>query len=218
MVTTRAPSQTDLVRSGEPRLARPSAAAHFGPMLTGAKISSPIRPMWFDRFLRDVSMRVTELTDEDRLWVQERTELLFGGDFVVSRTEVHDPHQLPGFIACEGRERVGLATYSIYGGECELVTIDALCQFMGVGSLLLEKVEEAARAAGCAKIWTITTNDNLDAQRFFQKRGFVMSQVRLGGMTKIRLLKPNVPKVGYYGIPVRDEIELEKRLGPVPAL
>jgi hypothetical protein len=77
-------------------------------------------------------------------------------------------------------------------------------------------VEEVAREAGCAKIWTITTNDNLDAQRFFQKRGYVISQVRLGGMTKIRLLKPNVPRVGYYGIPVRDEIEFEKRLDVAP--
>jgi len=176
-----------------------------------------IRP-FFERFLRDVSMRVAELTDDDRLWVQERTELLFGGDFVVSRTEVHDPHKLPGFIATEGRERVGLATYCIYGGECELVTIDALCQYMGVGTLLLDKVEEVAREAGCTKIWTITTNDNLDAQRFFQKRGFTISQVRLGGMTKIRLLKPNVPKVGYYGIPVRDELEFEKRLAPLSVL
>lgn len=170
----------------------------------------------FERFLRDVSMRVTELTDDDRHWVQERTELLFGGEFVVSRSEVHDPHKLPGFIACEGRERVGLATYCIYGGECELVTIDALCQYMGVGTMLIERVEEVAREAGCAKIWTITTNDNLDAQRFFQKRGYVISQVRLGGMTKIRLLKPNVPRVGYYGIPVRDEIEFEKRLDVAP--
>jgi len=37
-------------------------------------------------------------------------------------------------------------------------------------------------------------------------------------MTKIRLLKPNVPKVGYYGIPVRDELEFEKRLAPLPVL
>lgn len=185
-------------------------------MTTGARTSPPNRHPSFERFLRDVSMRVTELTDDDRKWVQERTELLFGGDFVVSRTEVHDPHKLPGFIATEGRERVGLATYCVYGGECELVTIDALCQFMGVGTLLLERVEEAAREAGCAKIWTITTNDNLDAQRFFQKRGFGIARVRLGGMTKIRLLKPNVPKIGYYGIPVRDEIELEKPLAPLP--
>jgi N-acetylglutamate synthase-like GNAT family acetyltransferase len=181
-----------------------------------AKASAAVNDQLFERFLRDVSMRVTELTDDDRHWVQERTELLFGGEFVVSRSEVHDPHKLPGFIACEGRERVGLATYCIYGGECELVTIDALCQYMGVGTLLLERVEEVAREAGCAKIWTITTNDNLDAQRFFQKRGYVISQVRLGGMTKIRLLKPNVPRVGYYGIPVRDEIEFEKRLDVAP--
>ena len=157
-------------------------------------------------------MRVSELTDDDRIWVKERTELLFGGDFVVSRQEVHDPHQLPGFIATEGSERVGLATYNINGDECELVTIDSLCQFMGIGTDLLEKVEDAALDAGCKKIWAITTNDNLDAQRFFQKRGFVISAYRIGGMTKIRLLKPSIPRIGYYGLPIRDEIEMAKPL------
>jgi GNAT superfamily N-acetyltransferase len=157
-----------------------------------------------------VGMQVTALSDDDRKWVKERTELLFGGDFVVSRDEVHDPHCLPGFIACEGPERIGLATYNITGDDCELVSIDSLCQFMGVGTLLLEKVEEVALKAGCRRVWAITTNDNLDAQRFLQKRGYTISAVRLGGMTKIRLLKPNVPKVGYYGIPIRDEIELTK--------
>ena len=176
------------------------------------KSNHPGLPAGFGRFFRDISMRVTELSDDDRLWVKERTELLFGGDFVLSRTEVHDPHKLPGLIATEGRERVGLVTYSIIDNECEIVTIDALCQFMGVGTLLLEKVEDIAREAGCTKLWTITTNDRLDAQRFFQKRGFVMSDIRLGTMTKIRLLKPNVPKIGDYGIPVRDEIEFEKAL------
>ena len=157
-------------------------------------------------------MRVTELSKDDRKWVKERTELLFGGEFVVSRNEVHDPHKLPGFIATVDRERVGLATFSIYGGECELVTIDSLCQFMGVGTLLLEKVMEVAREAGCQKIWTITTNDNLDAQRFFQRRGFVLTSVRVEGMTKIRLLKPSIPKIGYYDLPVRDEFEYELSL------
>ena len=225
MATARAASQSEVVRSGAPpedpvdtSLRRHRAPPILDCMITGARTSPPASRPMFERFLRDVSMRVTDLTDDDRLWVQERTELLFGGDFVVSRTEVHDPHKLPGFIATEGRERVGLATYCVYGGECELVTIDALCQYLGVGTLLLERVEEVAREAGCTKIWTITTNDNLDAQRFFQKRGFVISQVRLGGMTKIRLLKPNVPKVGYYGIPVRDELELEKRLLPRPVV
>ena len=53
--------------------------------------------------------------------------------------------------------------------------------------------------------------------RLFQKRGFVITNYRIGGMTKIRLLKPNVPKIGYYGLPIRDEIELEKPLLKAPA-
>jgi len=158
-------------------------------------------------------MQINELSDDDRKWVQERTELLFGGDFVVSRDEVHDPHLLPGYIATEGPERVGLVTYAIDDEACEIVTIDSLCQFMGIGTELLEKVESIALAAGCDHLWAITTNDNLDAQRFFQKRGFVISAVRLGSMSKIRLLKPSVPRVGYHGIPIRDEIELSKPLG-----
>ncbi len=183
-------------------------------MASDNKTPFPDLPAGFGRFFRDISLRVTELSDDDRLWVQERTQLLFGGDFVLSRSEVHDPHRLPGFIAKDGQERVGLVTYHIVGDACEVVTIDALCQFVGVGTMLLEKVERTAREAGCAKIWTITTNDRLDAQRFFQKRGFRLSDVRLDSMTKIRLLKPSVPLVGDYGIAVRDELEFEKSLAP----
>ena len=183
-------------------------------MNPGAKPIFPALPTGIDRFFREISMRISELSDDDRVWVKERTELLFGGEFVVSREEVHDPHKLPGFIATEGNERVGLITYHLNGDDCELVTIDSLCQFMGIGTLLLEKVEEIALKAGCRKIWAITTNDNLDAHRFFQKRGFTITDVRLDGMTKIRLLKPNVPKTGYYDIPVRDEIEMEKPVIP----
>jgi GNAT superfamily N-acetyltransferase len=207
-----------ITRDGITRLARHLPTHHVWAMATEDKSRNPSLPDGFGRFFRDISMRVTELSDDDRQWVKERTELLFGGDFVVSRTEVHDPHLLPGLIATEGPERVGLVTYCINGEFCEIVTIDALCQFMGIGTLLLEKVEQIAREAGCKRMWTITTNDRLDAQRFFQKRGFIMTCVRLGSMTKIRLLKPNVPRFGDYGIAVRDEIEFEKSLRPLPTV
>ena len=160
----------------------------------------------------NIKMKVSLLSEDDRAWVKERTELLFGGEFVVSRHEVHDPHKLPGFIVTLGPERLGVATYHITGGVCELVTIDSLSQFSGVGTMLLEKVEQTAIELGCTKLWTIAPNDNLDAHRFFQRRGFFLTNVRIGGMTKIRLLKPSVPRVGYYGIPVRDEFEFEKTL------
>ncbi len=157
-------------------------------------------------------MLVTTLSSSDRTWVRERTELLFGGDTVVSRDVVHQPSELPGFIAMEGSERIGLATFKIDDGRCELVTLDALCQWCGVGTTLLEAVEKAARAEGCTDIWLITTNDNLDALRFFQRRGFCITTVRVNAMEHIRRLKPGVPLVGSYGIPVNDEIEMEKAL------
>jgi DNA-3-methyladenine glycosylase I len=155
-------------------------------------------------------MLVTNLSDADKAWVQERTELLFGGNFLVSRDVVHDPTKLPGFIAVQDGERVGLATYDIQGDRCEVVSIDALCQYMGIGTELLQAVEAAARAEGCRSLWAITTNDNLDSLRFFQRRGFAITDFRIGGMEKIRMLKPNIPHVGQYGIPIRDEVELEK--------
>jgi len=155
-------------------------------------------------------MQITNLSEADQAWVRERTELLFGGTFLVSRELVHDPTELPGFIAVQDGERVGLVTYHIEGDRCEVVSLDALCQYMGIGSALLQAVEAAARAEGCQNLWVITTNDNLDALRFFQRRGFTVSDFRIGGMEKIRMLKPNVPTVGCYGIAIRDEIELEK--------
>ena len=157
-------------------------------------------------------MEVRELSQDDRNWVRERTELLFGGDTVVSRDVVHAPAELPGYIALEGHERIGLATYKVYGEICELVTLDALCQFCGVGTELLDAVERAARAAGCRSLWLITTNDNLDGLRFFQRRGFQITCVRPNGMEAIRRLKPGVPLTGQYDIPIRDEIEMEKPL------
>lgn len=155
-------------------------------------------------------MQVRPLSETDKAWVKERTELLFSGTFLVSREIVHDPTELPGFIAAEGDERIGLATYHIDGDQCELVSIDALCQYMGVGTSLLEAVENIARESGCTHVWTITTNDNLDAQRFFQRRGFAIDAYRVGGMEKIRAIKPGIPLTGSYGIPIRDEIELNK--------
>ena len=59
-------------------------------------------------------------------------------------------------------------------------------------------------------MWLVTTNDNLEALRFYQRRGFVLSALRAGAMDEARRkLKPRISRVGDFGIPIRDEIELE---------
>ena len=83
---------------------------------------------------------------------------------------------------------------------------------IGVGSALVSTLEDAARAAGCRRLWLITTNDNLEALRFYQRRGFVLAALHPGAIEASRRLKPVIPLVGHDGIPIRDELELERLL------
>lgn len=60
------------------------------------------------------------------------------------------------------------------------------------------------------RIWLITTNDNLNALGFYQKRGFRIKAVYPGAVDEARRIKPEIPLAASNGIPIRDEIELEK--------
>jgi hypothetical protein len=60
----------------------------------------------------------------------------------------------------------------------------------------------------------LTTNDNVDALRFYQRRGFRLAELHPGAVDEARArLKPEIPRVGDHGIPLRDELMLEKEVG-----
>jgi hypothetical protein len=81
-----------------------------------------------------------------------------------------------------------------------------------MGTALIEAVRLLARRRRCARLWVITTNDNVDALRFYQRRGFRLLTVHHGAVDRSRAsLKPEIPQVGAYGIAKRDEIELEQQ-------
>ena len=82
----------------------------------------------------------------------------------------------------------------------------------GIGSTLLEGVANEARRRGCRRLWLITTNDNLNAIRFYQRRGLRLVAVHAGAVDDARRLKPSIPLVGEDGIPIRDELEFELEL------
>lgn len=155
---------------------------------------------------------IREITDADREWVLKIIRG-WGADFIVSRGWKIYAADLPGFLAedYDGR-KVGLLTYEIIGGHCEVVTLDAFVKFSGIGTALMEKAIEAARASGCRRVWLITTNDNLDAIRFYQRRGFTIAAVHVNALERSRKLKPSIPEIGLHGIPLRDEVEFEMGL------
>ena len=96
--------------------------------------------------------------------------------------------------------------------QCEILTLHAGEQWRGAGTALIEAVGQLARRQGCARLWVLTTNDNVDALRFYQRRGFCLVREHRGAVDRSRArLKPEIPAVGAYGILLRDEIELEKQ-------
>ena len=68
-----------------------------------------------------------------------------------------------------------------------------------------------------ARVWLITTNDNLQAMKFYELRGFRIVAVDRGAVDRARLLKPSIPLVAGSGIELHDELELELIVSPVPA-
>ncbi len=148
----------------------------------------------------------------DPIWVARLVTDRWGAETVVTRGILYYPASLPGFVAWQAGERVGLVTYHLDQHACEIVTLDSLRPGIGVGRALIAAVRQVAQAAGCRRLWLITTNDNMEALRFYQKQGFILVAVHRNALELSRQLKPAIPLIGMHGIPLRDEIELEMPL------
>lgn len=136
---------------------------------------------------------------------------------MVTRGRGHQLRDLRALIAWDGETRVGAATFCREGSEVELTSLNAVTLGAGIGSALISAVEDAARLAGATRLWLITTNDNLDALRFYQRRGYRLAHIDVGAVDEARRIKPTIPELGDYGIPIHDEIELAKQLSFDPS-
>jgi len=157
-------------------------------------------------------MEIIEINESIRKKVHDLITKNWGSPLMVTRGRMHFVDKLPGYVAIEGDEIVGLITYCIDNNECEIVSLDSLHENQGVGTKLLEKVVEMAQEKGLNRIWLITTNDNTRAIRFYQKRGFNMKALYLQAVCEARKIKPEIPLYGYDGIPILHEIEFERIL------
>jgi ribosomal protein S18 acetylase RimI-like enzyme len=158
-------------------------------------------------------IEVRPVREDEWPLLAERLASAWGSAEIVSRGRVHDATRLPGLVGIADGQVAGLVTYDIRDGECELVTLNAFVDDRGVGSALLAAAAEEARQHGCRRLWLITTNDNLRALRFYQRRGLRLVALRANEIEKSRRLKPSIPLVGNDGIPIRDELELEQGIG-----
>lgn len=159
-------------------------------------------------------MKITAINPLHRVQVSEFFIQHWGSPKMVISSGLYDCSTLDGYIALnEDAKIIGLITYIIQDNECEIISLDSVEEGKGIGTALIREVEKIAAIKGCNHIKLITTNDNLLALKFYQKRGYVLSNFFYNAVEKARALKPEIPLIGNDGIPIRDEIELKKLLG-----
>lgn len=154
--------------------------------------------------MSSISVRAAE--DRDRETIDAFHEKVWGGPYVVGHDERFDLRTLPTLIAEAGQNLKGALVWREDGDALEIVSIAAVTPGEGAGTALLE----AAHQKATAKTWLVTTNDNLRALRFYQRRGLRITAVDRGAVDRARKLKPGIPLVGQDGIEIHDELRLER--------
>ncbi|MFX1358451.1 MAG: GNAT family N-acetyltransferase [Promethearchaeota archaeon] len=157
-------------------------------------------------------LTILEVNENDKKWIIQLMEDQWASTRVITRGNVHNTEELPGLIAVQNNMRLGLLIYNIKDFDCEIVSLNSLVKRKGIGSALIQRVIKIATKRSCKRIWVITTNDNTEALRFYQMRGFKIKAVYIDAVKKSRQLKPELPLLGIDNIEIRDEIELEKEL------
>jgi GNAT superfamily N-acetyltransferase len=149
------------------------------------------------------------LTPEDLPRLRQFWRAQWAAEEMIVHGDVFRPEQLEGFV---NEDWTALVTYTIGRAGCEIISLDSLKEGGGTGTALIDAVAEEATRRGCPRLFLSTTNDNLRALGFYQRRGFELVSVRRGAVSEARKTKPNIPLLGENEIPLRDEIELEMRL------
>lgn len=125
---------------------------------------------------------------------------------------VYHLNELAGFVAIDEQNILGMITYLDRGNTLEVISLDSLRANQGIGSALLQKVETTAVLSHKTGVELITTNDNLHALGFYQRRGYRLTQLFPEAVDQSRKVKPQIPAVADNGIPIRDELRLLKNI------
>jgi ribosomal protein S18 acetylase RimI-like enzyme len=153
---------------------------------------------------------VREATDSDRATARELFTRDFGRTKIVAYGEVMDIDQMPALVAVRYEDPSGALAYRLHGDALHIVALatDPMWQRSGVGGHLVAEAELIARRLNLRRLVVSTTNDNLPALYFYQRRGYRMTNFVPNSI----IMHTGQEVAGFAGIPVRDEVRLEKSL------
>ena len=121
-------------------------------------------------------------------WIKQ-----WGDEFIVAHNEIIRYDQVDGFIYGDW---AGVITFMVRGEECEVTSLDSLKEGKGIGTALINEVLQEAKEKNCRRVFLITTNDNLHALGFYQRRGFELVAIHRGAVNESRKIKPSIPLIG----------------------
>ncbi|MCB0662714.1 MAG: GNAT family N-acetyltransferase [Saprospiraceae bacterium] len=162
----------------------------------------------------DTTYEIRPIEERNREQVKKWFISRWKTDFLVSKGQKHFFDDLQGFLALDNGRILGIATFRNETSEnsTEVISLDSFQENIGIGSTLIRHIVDLASQEGKERIWLVTTNDNTNALRFYQKRGWNMIHFYRDAVEKARVLKPSIPETGKNGIPILHEIELEIQL------
>ena len=157
---------------------------------------------------------IRRLSPGDLSAAEELLDAELGGRHQARLGEVIDVLAFDGDAAWDGDRLVGIATCAHGGDRVELAALAVAAdrQRRGIGGRLVDVAVAAARTWGAGELWLVTTNDNLDALRLYQRHGFRLSALHAGAVDRARIAKPTIPLLGRQGIPIHDELILVRPL------
>jgi ribosomal protein S18 acetylase RimI-like enzyme len=173
--------------------------ARLGVVAAGRRIPGP-----------PLTIRPAAAGDRARI---EELSLYFWDEIEVDCFErQYDVLDCPAFVACDGDEVVGVASYALEldWEALVLVALHMLPDYQGRGGgwALLQAVRDQAEQRGVRRILVVTSNDDLPALALYQRYGFQITEVIRG-----RIAQDHGGEFpGFGGIPVRDEVRLEYQL------
>ena len=154
---------------------------------------------------------VHEAADPERQAALELFRRDFGRTGIVAFGELMDLDAVPTIVAEMSGEIAGALGYRLIDAGLHIVALatDPMWQRSGVGGYLVAEAELMARRLLIPRIIVSITNDNLPSLYFYQRRGYYVTEWISNAIAKH---SKSASLVGFAGIPIRDEVRLEKLL------
>ena len=173
---------------------------------------------WNDCLLMVKDLATYDIEPLNSLHLKQAEDFLtssWGSSEMVISTGTYNLHELEGFVALSTTgEMKGVVTFKRNDGVIEIISLDRALENQGIGSRLMMMVELIAVEQQILLIKVITTNDNMHALSFYQRKGYRIKEVIHEAVDRARQVKPEIPLIGERGIPIYDELVLYKQLSP----